>query len=179
MRAWAAESPCLTEVSQRGFHCGTEHGRTAEAAVCPKHVIMHQRGVWQTKKWITEKGEKNAWAGVFPNVHFEGTSSVASTRRSQLETKNFAVFLSLTPPRDAPFFSILRQLWQQSGSSHGFFVLMAGGKFHEHSDWPCTQSQACNIRGQMHNALVSWEMNALTCLHFSAPACAIQSWWKT
>lgn len=35
------------------------------------------------------------------------------------------------------------------------------------------RAKACNIRRQPHNDLVSWEFNAITCLHFSAPARAI------
>lgn len=44
------ESEAQMEVPQRGLHCPTKHAGTAEAAACPKHVIMRQSGIWQTRK---------------------------------------------------------------------------------------------------------------------------------
>lgn len=50
--------------------CATKHGRTAETAICPKHVIIHQYCVPQNPETSPRKG-RNAWIVAAPRGDLE------------------------------------------------------------------------------------------------------------
>lgn len=101
----------------------------------------------ETWKWTNPAGNKTTEQFSYHSHHCEGLHFLSSV-------------------------AIMATVWVQS------LVLCTHSLGHiSQAQWSVLHSQpiACNIRSQHHNALVSWELNAITCLHFSAPAWAIQS----
>jgi len=136
----APSSQAEMEVTQRGFHSSTKQGELLRQLFDQSTSLWTSRESGRAKKWITGEGE-NACIGVAPDEDFRGTWTVEDTRWTQLETKQLSSFLYHSHPVRGSIFWTQWQLWQQSGSSHGFFVPIARGKFHKHSGLPCTQSK--------------------------------------